>query len=107
MNNGEFLNQALHQVTQVHLECLHELEQYCYYIARCLGKNFNMNEIVRVQFENPKGMTEAIVYPKSSVVDGQGIVNPMFCFGYCLKITEQGIQLQFTEDYNEFQQKKH
>ena len=105
MNNGNFLNQALHKVNTAHMECLHELEQYVYYIARCLGKNFNMNEIVRVQFENPKGISEAVVYPKSSVIDGKGIVNPLFFYAYSLEMTKEGIILWFTEDYKKFQKK--
>ena len=105
MNNGNFLNQALHKLNKVHMECLHELEQYAYYITRCIGKDFNMNDIIRVQFENPKGIAEAIVYPRTSVINGQGIVNPLFFKAYSLTITKEGIQIWFTENPNEFQKK--
>lgn len=101
--NGNTLNQMIYQLNTTHMKCLQTLEEYAYYITRCLKEKFNINEIVRVTFENPKGMHEAIIYPKSSVIQEQGIKNPMFFFAYVLNIHEDGIHLIFTEDYEEFE----
>lgn len=105
MNNGEILNQALYTVNKVHMECLNELEHYIHYIMRCLGQNFDYDKLVSVHYENPNGISQAVVYPRESVISGQGVVNPMFFYAYALEISEEGIQLWFTEDHKKFQEK--
>ena len=105
MKTGHFLNQALNKLNKAHLECLHELEKYTYYMAQSMGKNFDLKKIVRVTYENPHGISEAVVYPKESVIDGEGVVNPLFFYAYSFEIKEDGIQIWFTEDYKEFQKK--
>jgi hypothetical protein len=52
-------------------------------------------------FKDTDGMAQAVVYPKSSIVEGEGVVNPMFFYGYCLDIKEDGMHLFFTEDFEE------
>ena len=105
VSNGEFLNQALHKVNNVHMECLGELEHYIHYIMRCLGQNFDYDRLVSVQYENRNGISQAVVYPKESIIEGQGVVNPMFFYAYALELTEEGIKLWFTEDHKKFQEK--
>ena len=103
--NGNFLNQALYKVNEIHMECLSELEHYIHYIMRCLGQNFDYDRLVSVHYENRNGISQAVVYPKESIIEGQGVVNPMFFYAYALEITEEGIQLWFTEDHKKFQEK--
>lgn len=103
IDNGEILNQALNKVNTVHMQCLHELEVYAYYIARCLQEKFNLKDIVLVSFDEPKGIRQAVVYPKSSVINGEGVVNPLFFFGYKLTIEKDGIHLLFSEEIEKIQ----
>lgn len=88
--------------------CIHELEKYAIYVCQCLGKNVNLDDFVVVHFEKRHGTAMAMVYPKSCAVDGLGVVNPMFFYGFYIQMGERinddlklPIKVEFFETFEE------
>ena len=93
-------------IDQLYCKSIHELELYAYYILRCLHRcniHIRPSDLTLITQERNNGsIAQAVVYPRESVVDGEGIVNPMFCYGFKWDYTEDlNIKVTFTEDYRE------
>lgn len=84
--NASDITIKMPNIEKTYWKALKELENYARYMLRCLhrvGIHPTPSEITHVTFERNNGqIAEAIVYPISSVVDGQGVVNPMFFYGF-------------------------
>lgn len=93
-------------IDKLYLKSIRELELYAYYILRCLYRcniHIQPSDLTLITQERNNGsIAQAVVYPRESVVDGKGIVNPMFCYGFKWDYTENyDIKVTFTEDYKE------
>ena len=96
-------------IDELYYKSLRELEEYCYYCLRCLyraGITPRPDDFARVTFERNNGtIAEAVVYPVSACIDGEGVVNPMFFYGfkwdYDFKDLNNFIKVTFTESYKE------
>lgn len=93
-------------IDNLYLKSIHELEKYSYYILRCLDKvniNVKPSDFILLTQERKNGtIAQAIVYPRESIVDGVGVVNPMFFYGFKWDYTEDyNVEVVFTEDYEE------
>lgn len=93
-------------IDNLYCKSIHELELYAYYILRCLYRcniHIQPSDLTMVTQERDNGsIAQAVVYPKESVVDGEGIVNPMFFYGFKWDYTEDwNIKVTFTEDPEE------
>lgn len=94
-NNNLFIKECetkyVQLLNEMILKCFYEMEQYLYYVLRCL---YRCGIQVRPYYDDfvhvmqDEGIVHAVVYPKSSIRDGYGVVNPLFFFG--VKITDNG-----------------
>ena len=99
-NNNLFIKECktkyVQLLNEMILKCLHEMEQYIYYVLRCL---YRCGIPVRPYYDDfihiIQDDAHAIAYPRSSIVDGVGVVNPLFFFGF--KIMDTG-EVIFSED---------
>lgn len=90
---------------ELYTKLISELEKYAEHIVECLGDDFNQEDLIRVGYTEIDGLAEAIVYPRTSIVDGEGIVNPMFFYGYYVYLTENyNVKIKFTQNHQEFQE---
>lgn len=93
-------------IDELYCKSLHELELYAYYILRCLYRcniHITPSDLTLITQERENGrIAQAVVYPRESVVDGEGIVNPMFFYGFKWDYTEDlNIEVTFTENPEE------
>ena len=92
-------------INEIQLQCYQELENYLCYMMRCLlrtGQQWDNDKITVVTFEKTSGVSQGVVYPASSVIDGQGIVNPAFFYGYYIghdMNDKYKFKILITEDY--------
>ena len=86
------------------------LENYAQYMLRCLhrvGIHPRPSDIAHCTFERKNGqIAEAVVYPVTSCIDGKGIVNPMFFYGFKMDfdfkdLDHVSIDVIFCESYEE------
>ena len=93
-------------IDKLYLKSIRELELYAYYILRCLYRcniHIRPSDLTLITQERENGtIAQAVVYPKESVIDGEGIVNPMFFYGFKWDYTEDlNIKVTFTENPEE------
>lgn len=93
-------------IDKLYLKSIKELELYAYYILRCLYRcniHIQPSDLTLITQKRDIGsIAQAVVYPRESVVDGEGVVNPMFFYGFKWDYTgDSNIKVTFTEDYKE------
>ena len=102
-NNINIFQEYIKKIDQLYCKSMHELELYAYYILRCLYRcniHIQPSDLFLITQERANGtITQAIVYPRESVIDGKGIINPMFCYGFKWDYDSKwNIMVTFTED---------
>ena len=71
-----------------------KLNDYAEYILEMLkieGIPATPKDLVYVTVEQENGFSKAIIYPRESVVDGKGVVNPLYFYGYEIDFKEATI----------------
>lgn len=98
-------------INQDYPKLLQELEQYTYYILRCLhrvGIHPRPVDFALLTIERTNGnIAEILVYPTTSIKENK-IETPMFLYGfkadYDFTNLETPIQITFSENYEELKQ---
>lgn len=90
---------------ELYTHLISRLGEYAEYIQIKLGDKFDINDLVTVTYDKVNGMAQAVVYPKASVVDGEGVVNPMFFCGYYVyQIEDYKLEIKFSTNPQEYQE---
>jgi len=90
---------------ELYIYLISRLEKYAEYIQLTLGDQFNINDLVTVTYDEVNGMAQAVVYPRASVVDGKGIVDPLFFCGYYVYLTDDyQVKITFSTNHEEYQE---
>lgn len=80
------INQMITEFDKQYLKALNRLEKYAQYMLRCLhraGIHPTPQDIGFATFEREKGtISQAVFYPVTSAVDGEGVINPAFFLGF-------------------------
>lgn len=86
INVDKQINQMINEFDKKYLKALTELEKYAQYILRCLhraGIHPTPKDLGFATFERENGtISQAVFYPIESAVDGVGVVNPAFFYGF-------------------------
>ena len=97
-------------IEKAYWKALKELENYARYMLRCLhrvGIHPTPADIIHVTFERNNGqIAEAVTYPRSSGIDGVGVVNPMFFYGFKMDLDFRdldhvGINVSFCDNFED------
>jgi len=109
---NEILQAEQKKFNKLYFKALKELEQYCQYCLRCLhraGIHATPTDFVLLTGKRKNGnIYEALVYPKTAVVDGVGIVNPMFFYGFKFDydftdLSKSLFKVTFSENWEELE----
>lgn len=92
IHENQMFGKTIGLINEFLMQCYHKIEEYIHYMLRCLhrcGIHPNPQEFVHIKQELPDGFSEGIVYPRTAIINGKGVVNPMFVYGFRIKTSDE------------------
>lgn len=105
INVDKNINNMVNAFDKIYIKSIKNLENYAQYILRCMHRvNVPVypEDIGFATFERKNGtIAQAVFYPISSAVDGKGVVNPAFFYGFKFEYDLKDLDLPFKVVFSE------